>query len=186
MRPPTWLSVVRVYNLCDAAMTARLAELGLRVGEHEVLVKQHKAARKEAETAARADVKAALLATNPDVKGLVKGQLLMKNKRDIDNKVDAAMIKWDHANPAPKRPVNATDADVATIADSFEFESVDAMLQAIEDAYGPHDQPPGLREALIAEYQDGLADKLKLAIQDNVGAGALRNALWAIVHCNHI
>ena len=32
-----WLSVVRVYNLCDAAMTARLAELGLRVGEHEVL-----------------------------------------------------------------------------------------------------------------------------------------------------
>ena len=32
-----WLSVVRVYNLCDAAMTARLADLGLRVGEHEVL-----------------------------------------------------------------------------------------------------------------------------------------------------
>lgn len=32
-----WLSVVRVYNLCDAAMTARLAALGLRVGEHEVL-----------------------------------------------------------------------------------------------------------------------------------------------------
>lgn len=32
-----WLSVVRVYNLCDAAMAARLAELGLRVAEHEVL-----------------------------------------------------------------------------------------------------------------------------------------------------
>lgn len=33
----TWLAVVRAYNLCDAVMTARLAELGLRVGEHEVL-----------------------------------------------------------------------------------------------------------------------------------------------------
>ena len=33
----TWLAVVRAYNLCDAIMTTRLAELGLRVGEHEVL-----------------------------------------------------------------------------------------------------------------------------------------------------
>ncbi|RYF60230.1 MAG: MarR family transcriptional regulator [Comamonadaceae bacterium] len=32
-----WLSCVRAYNLCEAVMTARLAELGLRVGEHEVL-----------------------------------------------------------------------------------------------------------------------------------------------------
>jgi DNA-binding MarR family transcriptional regulator len=33
----TWLAVVRAYNLCDATMTARLAAIGLRVGEHEVL-----------------------------------------------------------------------------------------------------------------------------------------------------
>ena len=33
----TWLSVVRAYNLCDAVMSQRLAELGLRVPEHEVL-----------------------------------------------------------------------------------------------------------------------------------------------------
>lgn len=32
-----WLACVRAYNLCEAVMTARLAELGLRVGEHEVL-----------------------------------------------------------------------------------------------------------------------------------------------------
>ncbi|MBP6299543.1 MAG: MarR family transcriptional regulator [Arenimonas sp.] len=31
-----WLSVVRAYNLCDAALAARFSELGLRVGEHEV------------------------------------------------------------------------------------------------------------------------------------------------------
>lgn len=32
-----WLAVVRAYNLCDAVMSARLAGIGLRVGEHEVL-----------------------------------------------------------------------------------------------------------------------------------------------------
>ncbi len=33
----SWLAVVRAYNLCDAVMTARLAVLGVRVAEHEVL-----------------------------------------------------------------------------------------------------------------------------------------------------
>lgn len=32
-----WLAVVRAYNLCEQVMTARLATIGLRVGEHEVL-----------------------------------------------------------------------------------------------------------------------------------------------------
>ena len=32
-----WLAAVRAYNLCEAVMTARLAAIGLRVGEHEVL-----------------------------------------------------------------------------------------------------------------------------------------------------
>ncbi len=32
-----WLAVVRAYNLCDAVLGGRLAALGLRVGEHEVL-----------------------------------------------------------------------------------------------------------------------------------------------------
>ena len=33
-----WLAVVRAYNLCDAVLAERLAALGLRVVEHEVLV----------------------------------------------------------------------------------------------------------------------------------------------------
>ena len=31
-----WLSVVHAYNLCDTAIAAPQAPLGLRVGEHEV------------------------------------------------------------------------------------------------------------------------------------------------------
>lgn len=32
-----WLGVGRSYNLCDVVLASRLGELGLRVGEHEVL-----------------------------------------------------------------------------------------------------------------------------------------------------
>ncbi|MET0335708.1 MAG: MarR family winged helix-turn-helix transcriptional regulator, partial [Rhizobacter sp.] len=32
-----WLSVVRAYHLCDAVMSTRLARLGVKVAEHEVL-----------------------------------------------------------------------------------------------------------------------------------------------------
>jgi DNA-binding MarR family transcriptional regulator len=34
----SWLSVVRAYNLCDAVLTQRLANIGLKLGEHEVLI----------------------------------------------------------------------------------------------------------------------------------------------------
>jgi DNA-binding MarR family transcriptional regulator len=33
----SWFSVVRAYNLCDALMVRRLAVLGVRLAEHEVL-----------------------------------------------------------------------------------------------------------------------------------------------------
>jgi DNA-binding MarR family transcriptional regulator len=33
----SWLSVVRAYNLCDALMARRMAALGVRVVEHEIL-----------------------------------------------------------------------------------------------------------------------------------------------------
>jgi DNA-binding MarR family transcriptional regulator len=34
----SWLSVVRSYHLCEAVMSQRLAALGLKLAEHEVLV----------------------------------------------------------------------------------------------------------------------------------------------------
>lgn len=141
-------------------MRAKRALDALRVSpEYAGMLAEHKAQRKAAESATREEVKAALLATNPDAKGLVKGQLLMKNKRDIDNKVDAAMIKWDQGNPVPKRPVNETDADVATIADSFGFESVDVMMQAI-DAFGPRQEAiDGITERRMLEEHGDLVDE---------------------------
>ena len=34
----SWLAVVRTYNLCDATLARRLAAIGLRTAEHEVLL----------------------------------------------------------------------------------------------------------------------------------------------------
>jgi DNA-binding MarR family transcriptional regulator len=34
----SWLSVVRVYHLCDAVLSQRLSALGLKLPEHELLV----------------------------------------------------------------------------------------------------------------------------------------------------
>lgn len=38
----SWLAVVRAYNLCDAVLSERLAPLGVRLADHEVLVNLHR------------------------------------------------------------------------------------------------------------------------------------------------
>lgn len=92
--------------------------------------------RGEAARAAAADkLKADLLAANPDATGLKKGQLLAKNKRTLANQADAAALAWEAENPRPTKSENATDADLAVIADSFGFADADTMLAAI-DAIG--------------------------------------------------
>ncbi len=100
-----------------------------------------------------------LRAANPDVKGLAKGQLMAKNKRVIANQAEALTLEWEKQNPKPKRPVNMTDADVATIADSFGFESPEKMMAAI-DAYGDRDTAiEGVTDQRMLERYGDLVDK---------------------------
>lgn len=72
-------------------------------------MRDHKQRRAEAEDAARKDERAKLYAANPDVKGLAKGQLAAKNKRQIDINVQQQMLQWDRDNPAPKLPAPAVE-----------------------------------------------------------------------------
>jgi hypothetical protein len=127
--------------------------------EYQGLVDAWKAQREAAEKGERARLVADLYDANPDVKGLAKGQLLAKNKREIGNKVDAFMIGWDRENPKPSRPLNATDQDVATVADSFGFETVDAMLEAIA-AFGSKQDYVDARteQRMLEEHGDLMND----------------------------
>ena len=59
-------------------------------------------------------------------------------------------------NPLIDRFYSATQAD-----------RLAGMLQAIEDAYGPHDVPPGMRRALTDEFQEGLEPLLQQALVNN-------------------
>lgn len=113
-------------------MRAKAALDALRITpEYQGLLDIWKTDRDTAAKAERERLVAELYAAHPDVVGLKKGQLLAKNKRAIANQVDAFLIEWDKANPKPARPVNMTDEDMATVADSFGYESVPAMLEAI-------------------------------------------------------
>lgn len=72
-------------------------------------VKDWKAKRTEQEDAARKAEREKLYAANPDVKGLEKGQLAAKNKRQIDINVAQQMLEWDRANPKPALAPAATE-----------------------------------------------------------------------------
>jgi hypothetical protein len=113
-------------------MRAKAALDALRITpEYQGILDNWKAERETAAKDERARLVAELYDANPDAKGLQKGQLLAKNKREITNKVDAFLIEWDRTNPKPSRPVNMNDEDMATVADSFGYPSVNDMLESI-------------------------------------------------------
>jgi hypothetical protein len=136
--------------------------------DHQVLLNEHKETRKAALEATTEEITQQLVAeevaANGELKGLKKGQFLAKQKRTIKNLVEARMIEWDKANPKPQRPVNATDQDMATVADSFGYATVEEMLAAI-DAFGSKaDMIEGMTDQRMLERHGDLVDQR--AIED--------------------
>ncbi len=128
--------------------------------------------RDAAQERASEEVKAELLAANPEVKGLAKGQLLAKNKKVLANQAQARVIEWEKANPKPVKPVPTNaDAQMESIAAKYNFTSVDEMLQAIDLA--------GDKKATI----EGMTDQRMLERHgDLVDQRAIEEAATAAVH----
>ncbi len=140
----TWLAVVRAYNLCDAVMSARLAELGLRVAEHEVLANLATApGMTQQELAARCFVAksgVSMLLAQMEAQGLVlreadgddarvkrllltaAGQALAARTLKIQSEVVAVMVD------------GATEAELASVADIML--RVSGRLEALRSALG--------------------------------------------------
>jgi len=94
-------------------LTARAAkpmEPGQAKTEADKEIADHKAKRAEAQEAAAAAEREKLYAANPEVKGLHKGQLVAKNKRQTGINVEQAMLDWDKANPAPAKVTEVEEA----------------------------------------------------------------------------
>lgn len=130
--------------------------------EYDAALTEYKAAREAAEKSIREEITnfmvAAEEAKGEPLKGLKKGQFLAKVRTEINNKVEARMIEWDRANPRPVKVSYASEQDVATVADSFGFESVDAMLQSIA-AFDRADLINGMTEQRMLEEHGDLVDE---------------------------
>jgi DNA-binding MarR family transcriptional regulator len=135
----TWLAVVRAYNLCDAAMSARLAALGLRVAEHEVLASLAAAPGiTQQELAARCFVAksgVSMLLAQMEAKGWVRreadardarvkrlaltgaGMAIAAKSRKIQSEVVSAMV------------AGSSDAELEAVAAAME--NVSARLEAL-------------------------------------------------------
>lgn len=140
----SWLAVVRAYNLCDAVMTARLAELGLRVGEHEVLANLATAPGiTQQDLAARCFVAksgVSMLLTQMEGKALVAretdasdarvrrlfltpaGHALAAKTLKVQSEVVAAMAQ------------GSTEPELATVANVMQRVSI--RLEALRDGHG--------------------------------------------------
>ena len=139
-----WLAVVRAYNLCDAVMSARLAALGLRVAEHEVLANL---ATEPGMT--QQDLAARCFVAKSGVSMLLTQ---MEGKRWVERDADAndARVKRLFLTAAGRALAaktlkiqfevvgamadGATDAELATVAEVMQ--RVSARLEALRGAVG--------------------------------------------------
>lgn len=75
--------------------------------EYRKELKDFRQRRVEAQEQAAKSERAKMLAENPELKGLQKGQFLAKNKRQIDINAQQRMLEWDQANREPEAPPSA-------------------------------------------------------------------------------
>jgi len=127
--------------------------------DYTVALNAWKEQRAAALTTAAEQIKADLLAANPDVKGLKKAQLLAKNKRLMANQAEAKALEWEAQNPKPTKAQNATDADLAVVADSFGYPDAETMLQAIDAIGKKSDVIAGMTDQRMLEEHGDLIDQ---------------------------
>lgn len=138
---------------------AYIAELTAPSEGDKQAVKEWKDRRAAQEERVAEAVKAQLLAS-PEaqgLKGLAKGQFIVKNKRASVNEVQRQMIEWDAQNPKPRRALAPLEADV--IAERFGFRSGDEMLRAMADAWPKATVMEGITDQRMLERYGDLASK---------------------------
>jgi hypothetical protein len=84
-------------------LTGKVSEKSEAQVAHEQALADWKKERADFEEQTKQALKDKLLADNPDVKGIAKGQLIAKSKRQMGIDTEQAMLGWDreHARPVP-------------------------------------------------------------------------------------
>lgn len=175
-----------VEAMPEVRAKAALDELRKSTPEYKAALAAWKAQRQAVLDEATTQIADALLASEgAELKGLKKGQFLAKNKRRIANEAEARALAWERGDPKPERQIVGSDVEVATLADSFGYPSVEAMLAAI-DAFGRKDDAiEGLTDQRMLERHGDLVDQQAIeqaateAVHNEARARALATELAA-------
>ncbi|MFZ6751027.1 MarR family winged helix-turn-helix transcriptional regulator [Undibacterium sp. Ren11W] len=115
-----WLSTIRAYNLCETALSARLAQQGLRIGDLEVLATLVTTPGiTQMELAARCFITksaVSMLLTQMEAKGLVT-----RDVHDIDSRAKQLVL-------------TASGKKLATLAMQMQAEVVAVMVAGVADS----------------------------------------------------
>ena len=130
--------------------------------------------------------KAALIAANPEAKGLQKGQLLAKNKKAMENAAEAKAIAWEQQNPRPTPVLPAVEMD--SIAERFGFTSGDELAKAMKEQPSAKDTIEGVTEQRLLEEhgelvtQKGIQQAANEAVHNEARARFVATELATLQH----
>lgn len=175
-----------VEAMPEVQAKAALDTLRKSTPEHKAALADWKARRQAVVDQATEQITATLLASEgAELKGLKKGQFLAKNRRRIANEAEGQALAWERENPRPERQIVGSEVEVATLADSFGYPSVDAMLEAIQQFGRKEDVIEGMTDQRMLERHGDLVDQNAIeqaateAVHNEARARALATELAA-------
>ena len=165
---------------------AYIKELRQSTPEQKAALKAWTEQRTAALAAALDGEKAALIAANPEAKGLQKGQLLAKNKKAMENAAEAKAIAWEQQNPRPTPVLPAVEMD--SIAERFGFTSGDELAKAMKEQPSAKDTIEGITEQRLLEEhgelvtQKGIQQAANEAVHNEARARFVATELATLQH----
>lgn len=165
---------------------AYIKELRQSTPEQKAALKAWNEQRATTLAAALDEEKAALLAANPETKGLQKGQLLAKNKKAMENAAEAKAIAWEQQNPRPTPVLPAVEMD--SVAERFGFSSGDELAKAMKEQPSAKDTIEGITEQRLLEEhgelvtQKGIQRAANEAVHNEARARFVATELATLQH----
>lgn len=136
---------------------AEIANLRASTPEQKAALKSWNEARAGALAQAKEELTAALVAANPDAKGIGKGQLLAKNKRAIANQAEAAALEWEKAHPRPKAMPATLEMEM--MAERLGYTSADHLRKDMLESPSAKDLIEAMTEQRLLETYGNLVTR---------------------------
>lgn len=136
---------------------AEIANLRASTPEQKAALKAWNEARAAALTQAKEQLTAALVAANPDAKGLDKGQLIAKNKRAIANQAEAKALEWEQSHPRPKTMPPPLEMEV--LAERLGYTSADQLRREMIEAPAAKDLIEAMTDQRLLETYGNLVTR---------------------------